>query len=288
MTNQFQLPVLTEGKMPRLAAIHDICGYGKCSLAVVLPVVSLAGVDVLPAPTSLVSMQTNIPGFAFMDSTSFLQDNFRSWDQFGLKVDGIYTGFLGSAEQIQIILSYIQGHPESFVLIDPVMGDHGKAYPTYTEEMCEKMKELVPQADLLVPNTTEASILLSKDYPGQNLNSQEAEALIDELLELGCKAVVLKGIQRDGQVFNCIKGQNVDYKEISHTWHDQSLHGTGDLFASCLCAGLFSGRSLEECVDFAGNFVYDSIVFSTSQEGCKERGVNFEPLLSDLVDFCGF
>lgn len=103
---------------------------------------------------------------------------------------------------------------------------------------------------------------------------------------MGAQAVVLKGIKRENTVVNVIKGKDLAYTELANTWHETSLHGTGDLFASCLVAGLFSGHSLEESVSFAGQFVYDSIDFSITQPGHEERGINFEPLLKDVVEFC--
>lgn len=286
MQKEFILPVLEKGLIPRLAAIHDICGYGNCSLAVVMPVVSLAGVDVLPIPTSVVSAQTNLDPFALLDTTSFLPEYMDSWEKLGIDVAGIYTGFLGSSEQISIIEKYFQYEDDAFKVVDPVMGDHGKAYPTYTKEMCDEMKRLVPYADVLIPNITEASLLLDIDYPGQELTSEQAEEILDQFLKSGAKAVVLKGINRGENVVNAIKGNNFAYQELANPLHEKSLHGTGDLFASCVVAGLFSGHSLADSVSFAGHFVYDAIELSTSQPGFQERGVNFEPLLGKVVEFC--
>lgn len=287
MTDTFTLPKLEKGIIPRIAAIHDICGYGNCSLAVAMPVLSLAGADVLAVPTSIVSAQTNLSPFALLDTTEFLSEYFDSWAKLGIRVSGIYTGFLGSAEQIALIEEYVNREKDAYRIIDPVMGDHGKAYPTYTQEMCLEMKKLVPYAHVLTPNLTEASLLLDRPYSGQALSKGQAEEILDQLLEMGAGAVVLKGIERGDQIINVIKRKGLDYREIANPRHPLSLHGTGDLFASCVTAGLFSGHHLAESVAFAGQFVYESIQLSSTQPGHRDRGVNFEPLLGKLVEFTG-
>ncbi|MDO5015018.1 MAG: pyridoxamine kinase [Clostridia bacterium] len=285
-SEKFNLPQINKNDQSRIAAIHDLCGYGNCSLAIVMPIVSCAGVDVLPIPTSLVSAQTNLSPFAFLDTTSFLPEYLSTWQELNIKVDGVYTGFLGSSEQISLIKDYFEKNPKAYRIIDPVMGDHGKAYPTYTEEMCEAMKELVPYADVLVPNTTEASILLGIDYPGDELSKEQTKEIVDALMDMGAKSVVLKGIRRGDAIYNAVGAKDMEYCEVSNPIHKTALHGTGDLFASALTAGLYSGHSLKDSADFAGNFVYDCIEYSVNLDGHLMRGVSFEPLMNKVIEFC--
>ncbi len=280
------LPVYAEGIIPRVAAFHDICGYGNCSLGIAMPVISAAGVEVCPVPTSVLSAHTAFPVFSFLDTTSTLPDFLRSWKELNVKMDGLYTGFLGSSEQIELIIAYIKLFPESYRIIDPVMGDHGIRYATYTEAMCDGMKRLIPYADVLMPNLTEAAILLDRPYTGQAISQAQGQELCESLLAKGARHVILKGIHRDYTIYNAIMSSDIPYTEIPNEMHPTSLHGTGDLFASVVTAALFSGHKLPEAVTFAADLVYRAICLSVSQPGFQERGVSYEPLIGSIVQFC--
>lgn len=280
------MPLLQDHVQPRVAAVHDICGYGKCSLAVALSTISVAGVDVLPVPTSVLSCHTQFPSYSFFDTTPTLNDFIDNWRENSVEVDGVYTGFLGSVEQIALIQKLIAQYPDSFNIIDPVMGDNGHAYPTYTESMCKAMTALVPLANVLTPNITEASILLGEDFPGVNISYNKAREIAQKLIDLGAQAVVLKGIESEQKITNLVMNSAGEWTTISHDLHPVKLHGTGDLFAACITAGLFSGHDLISSTEFASQFVYAAIDFSTTQKGYQIRGVNYEPLLYKLVDFC--
>lgn len=271
-------------RIPRVAAVHDLCGYGNCSLGIAMPVLSAAGIEVCPLPTAILAAHTAFPVYTFYDTTPQLPEYLDCWDEIKIPLDGVYSGFLGSAEQIDLLSAWLDRHPELPLVLDPVMGDHGKIYKTYTEEMCSKMKVLARRASVLTPNMTEASILLDSEFPGQKLSSEEAEALIDALLALGSDHVILKGIVRaGGQIINAIKGKNQEYKESVHALRPYALHGTGDLFASFVASGYFRGKSLPATVRFAGNLVASAIDLSIHQEGYQDRGVSFEPLLGEMI-----
>ncbi len=280
------LPQYTPGLIPRVAAIHDICGYGNCSLGIAMPVISAAGVEVCPVPTSVLSAHTAFPVYSFLDTTPTLPDFFRSWKELDVKVDGIYTGFLGSSEQIELIIAYIKLFPDSFRIIDPVMGDHGLRYATYTDAMCDGMKRLVPYADLLMPNLTEAAILLDRPYSGQDISYEQGQEICEALLAKGARQVILKGIHRDYTIYNAVMSPEIPYTELPNELHPTSLHGTGDLFASVVTAALFSGHDLLDSVTFAADLVYRAICLSVSQPGFQERGVSYEPLLGRIVRYC--
>lgn len=271
---------------PHIATIHDLCGYGNCSLAVAMPVLSAAGLDSLPVPTSILSNHTQYPAFTFLDTTSELEDYFAKWRDLNVPIAGAYTGFLGSTEQIDIIERFLKEWPEDLInIIDPVMGDHGKPYPTYSPEMCDRMKHLLPHADVLTPNLTEASILLGEEYPGQTLTAEEGEAMSRRLQARSGGAVVLKGMERGDLIYNGILDWDGNYTETSNPRHAINLHGTGDLFASAIAAGLYTGHKLQETVAFAGHLVYDAILVSEKQDGFRERGVTFEPLMGQIVEY---
>ena len=271
--------------IPRVAAVHDLCGYGKCSLGVAIPVLSAAGCDVCPVPTSLFSAHTKFPSFYMHDTTEMLDDYLDAWVEEKIELDAVYSGFLGSATQVDAINRLYREHPDALRVVDPVMGDGGQKYPTYTDEMCEATAQLVDGADLLTPNLTEASILTHIPYQGQDASEAYVERVTDTLLGMGAKCVVLKGIAHgDGKVRNYLIGRDFGLVEVVKEQLPYMLHGTGDLYASGLLAAIMAGRSLLDAVKFAGDFVYDAMVATRSQPDFELRGVSFEGVLGEVTD----
>lgn len=294
MTDQTtDLPALykREGDyIPRVAAVHDLCGYGKCSLGVAIPVLSAAGCDVCPVPTGLFSSHTAFPGFYMHDTTNILQDYINAWKGIGVEIDAIYSGFLGAPEQVDLIRELYAMYPNALRVVDPVMADHGKVYPTYTPELCATMAELAAGADILTPNLTEAAIILGEpigdDWAGTDISDEEAHRIVAALVAKGAKHVVLKGIQREGEnvIRNFVGGIDCETHELSNEYLPYMLHGTGDVYASCLLAAIMAGRTLEEAVRFAGDFTHDAMIVSAKQPNFQERGVSFELLLGKVSD----
>lgn len=275
--------------IPRIAAVHDLCGYGKCSLGVAIPMLSAAGCDVCPVPTGLFSSHTAFPGWYMHDTTDILEDYLAAWQGIDVEIDAIYSGFLGAPEQVDVIKELYARYPKALRMVDPVMADHGQVYPTYTPELCEAMGTLAAGADVLTPNLTEAAIILGEPigdaWAGADITDEEARRLVHALLEKGAKHVVLKGIMRAGEstVHNFVGGEESDdVIEVSNAYVPYMLHGTGDVYASCVLAALMAGRSLVEAVAFAGDFVHDAMIVSAEQPHFKERGVSFEPLLGKV------
>ena len=274
--------------IPRIAAVHDLCGYGKCSLGVAIPVLSAAGCDVCPVPTGLFSSHTAFPGWYMHDTTDILRDYLHAWEGIGVDTDAVYSGFLGAPEQVDVIRSLYERFPNALRVVDPVMADHGKVYPTYTPELCEAMAGLARDADILTPNLTEAAIILGEpigdEWAGTDISDEEAHRLVAALVERGAKHVVLKGIQREGEniIRNFIGGVDMKTCEVSNEYLPYMLHGTGDVYASCVLAGVMAGRSLKDAVTFAGDFVHDSMMVSSAQPNFRNRGVSFEPLLGKV------
>ena len=202
----------------------------------------------------------------------------------------MYSGFLGAPEQVDRIRDLYAMYPDALRVVDPVMADHGKVYPTYTPELCDAMAELACGADILTPNLTEAAIILGEpigeDWGGTDIADDEAARMIDALVDEGAKHVVLKGIQREGEplIRNFVGGEGMDVVEVSNEYVPYMLHGTGDLYASCLMAAVMAGRSLQEAVRFAGDFVHDAMLVSAQQPEFEARGVSFEPLLGKVCD----
>ena len=277
--------------IPRVAAVHDMCGYGKCSLGVAIPVLSAAGIDVCPVPTALFSAHTKFPKFYMHDTTDMLNDYLDAWQEEGIELDGVYSGFLGSAEQVAVIQRLYREYPDALRIVDPVMGDGGQKYPTYTDELCAAMAGLVDGADVLTPNLTEASILTGIAYEGQDVDEAFVQKNTDKLLEMGAKTVVLKGVVHAGEsvirnyIASAADGGKID--EVSSKLLPYMLHGTGDLFASGLTAAIYTGRDLREAVAFAGELVRDAMQVTREQPDYEVRGVSFEPTLGKVAALLG-
>ena len=270
--------------IPRIGAVHDLCGYGKCSLGVAIPVLSAAGCDVCPVPTSLFSAHTRFPKWYMHDTTDMLSDYLDAWVEEGIKLDAIYSGFLGAPEQVGAIKRLYNEHPDALRIVDPVMGDGGVKYATYTDELCDAMGELVAGADVLTPNLTEVSILTGIPYQGQDVDDAFVRRAMDALLDMGAKNVVLKGVVHgDGLIRNYVAGTDVELAEVSEELLPFMLHGTGDLYASSLLAAIMCGKSLYEAVAFACSFVVDAMHVTCQQPDYEVRGVSFETRLGEVA-----
>ncbi len=204
------------------------------------------------------------------------------WHQLGLKFNSVYSGFLGSEEQIEIVMHFIRDFDGGLSIVDPVMGDNGIIIKTYTEGMCQKMKDLVSVADLATPNITEASVLTGRPYSDMELGEKASEDLCREIIGLGTKRIVLTGVVRKDKLFNCGIESDGAYFEQEIELLPFHMHGTGDLFTSVLTAGLVRGHRLEAAVQSAARFVWDAMAYSKDVEDAFDRGVAFEPFAHRL------
>ena len=269
-------------KLPRVLAIHDISCYGKCSLTVALPVISACGIEVAPLPTAVLSTNTSFENFVFEDFTEPMGKVTSHWKDINLKFDAVYSGFLGSVEQIDSIKNIINEFEISNVIVDPVMGDKGVIYKTYTKDMCENMKTLVAVSDITMPNLTEACILTDEDYNAADTSSEGIRKMTQKISDLGTKNVVIKGIERGSKLYNCILSDG-EYIEREVDLLPFRMHGTGDLFSSVFAGTYMSGKTLIESVDKAADFVIDVMKYSKETEEFGRRGPCFEPFLHKLI-----
>lgn len=271
--------------IPRVAAVHDLCGYGKCSLGAAIPVLSAAGIDVCPLPTGLFSAHTKFPVFHMHDTTDMLEPYLDAWEAEGIEIDGVYSGFLSSAAQVNSIKRLYASFPGALRIVDPVMGDNGQIYPTYTPELCDTMKSLVDGADVLTPNLTEAAILSGVEYVDEHVSREFVEHTAEAILGLGAKYVVLKGVVHEGEnvMRNYIAGTDIELESVEFELVPYMLHGTGDLYASALTAAIYTGRNLRDAVKFAGDFVRHAMLITPEQPDYVARGVSFEPLLGEVA-----
>ena len=286
--------------MKKIAVIQDLSGLGKCSLTAAIPVISVMGVQAVPLPTAVLSNQTGYPSYYCDDYTEHMEQIMTDWEKRKFSPDGIYTGFLADEEQADKILDFFQRFrtENTMVLVDPVMGDNGRAYGIYTEGLREKMLQLVGNAHVITPNLTEALLLL---YGKEGMEKRYASLLeldgrkrleqigkIGEQLkkEYGLQAAVITGVESQAEL--CVHQMGNLVVENGHSsWCfapkiGGSYSGTGDLFASVLSAGLVKEMSMMSCVELAVNFLSKAIA-QTVQEGTdRNDGVCFEAYLGEL------
>ena len=273
---------------PRVAAIHDLSGFGRCSLTVAIPILSAMGIQCCPLPTAFLSTHTGgFEGFTFLDMTGEMPKVAAHWKSLDLKFQAIYSGFLGSEQQIGIVEAFIRQFREAdtLVVVDPVMGDYGQVYQTYTPAMCAGTARLAEQADVITPNLTEAALLLNRPYDA--LPPDEAGLLeITRQLSLGGRrSVVLTGASATPELTGaaCFDAATGRTQMIQTRRVPREFHGTGDVFASVLTGALVGGAPLPAAVERAVEFVRLCGERTAAQDLPMREGVDFEPLLGWLT-----
>ena len=276
-------------KTPRVAAIHDMSGFGRCSLTVAIPVLSAMGVQCCPLPTAFLSTHTGgFQGFTFLDMTEEMPRVAQHWKSLGLTFSAIYSGFLGSERQIGIVADFIREFrtPGTVVVVDPVMGDDGQAYQTYTPAMCGGMARLAELADVITPNLTEAAFLLGRDYRELPADEAGLRRVAEELSLGGKRSVALTGASlapgKTGAM--CFDARTSRTEAVQTDFIAHPLHGTGDVFASVLTGALVKGVPLVEAAGQAVGFIHACAVRTVEQDLPLREGVDFEPLLGLLTD----
>ena len=273
--------------VPRLAMINDIAGFGRCSTTVSLPVISVMKVQVCPVPTSVLSNHLGFPLCHFDDYTSHMRDYIKVWNELGLTFDGLYCGFLGNEEQIDIVREFVEMFRPPLFLLDPVMGDHGRAYSSITKTHVQKMKELLPLADIITPNITEACLLTGTPWKDGEWTMQELSGLCEKLASLCLKdsvsaSIVITGIRQGDFLVNFLWDDGV-YTTVASPIAGASRPGTGDIFASILAADAVRGETLLSSVQKAANFVGLCIAGSEKAGTPVQEGVVFEKYLAALL-----
>jgi pyridoxine kinase len=284
--------------VPRLAMINDIAGFGRCSTTVSLPVISVMKVQVCPVPTSVLSNHLGFPLCHFDDYTSHMRDYIKVWNELGLTFDGLYCGFLGNEEQIDIVREFVEMFRPPLFLLDPVMGDHGRAYSSITETHVQKMKELLPLADIITPNITEACLLTGTPWKDREWTMPELSGLCERLADIcqqesvssgeasvgtvSSASIVITGIRQGDSLVNFLWDDGV-YTTVSTPIAGASRPGTGDIFASILAADAVRGETLLTSVQKAANFVGLCIAGSEKAGTPVQEGVVFEKYLTALL-----
>lgn len=276
-------------KMKRIATIQDISCFGKCSLTVALPIISAMGIETAVIPTAVLSTHTGgFTGYTFRDLTEDIPDIAEHWKRIDLKFTGIYTGYLGSKEQIRMVSDFFDdfGNADNFVVVDPAMADFGKLYAGFDEDFVSSMAELCGKADYIIPNMTEASLMLGIPYR-ERYDMEYAEDILRKLVGLGCSTPILTGVDfgdgREGAAAYDSVNDCFYYSFRNHI--DCRCHGTGDIFASVFTGAVALGKTLRQALDISVNFTADCIEMTLPEKDEMWYGCAFELCIDKLLDY---
>ena len=271
----------------RIAAIHDLSGIGRTSLMAVIPILSTMGFIVCPLPTAILSNHSQYPDFSFLDLTEEMPRIIDQWEKLGVTFDAIYTGYMGSPRQIEIVCGFIERFrtADTLVVVDPVLGDNGHLYSKMTQEMVEEMRRLACRADVLTPNLTEAFALLDRPYK-TDCTTEELKDLIAELSEMGPDTVSITGVPVPGQsgLTSVIARSKSDLRTWKVTCPYLPAHypGTGDSFTSVITGSLLQGDSLPIALDRAAQFILQGIRSTFGYRMDNRDGILLERVLPNL------
>lgn len=285
----------------KIAVINDLSGFGRCSLTAALPVISVMGVQPCPLPTAVLSAQTGYPSFYCDDYTEKMEYFRQEWEKMGVCFDGIYTGFVGSEEQVQQIFHFLQTFYNkedtgTFLLVDPIMGDEGKRFSFCTDALLNDMKQLVARADIVTPNLMELCLLTDVDYhtvameieKRRECTTKVIRMLAEKLLANGCKTVIVTGIRFWDEDEKLIKIGNLTVTKeravmSAFPYIGGSFSGTGDLFASVVAGGVARGDDIFQTVELAGIFIWKAMKDSSEANVQRNEGADFEKYLGMLI-----
>lgn len=282
--------------MKKAAVINDLSGFGKCSLTAAIPVLSALGVQCCPLATAVLTGQTGYPYFHCTDLTDMMPQYIDAWTQNNAHFDAIYSGYMTGRKQIEHLLDLITQfrRDDTLLLVDPVMGDDGRVYGIYSDDLLDGMKELSRKADVITPNLTEACLLSGTDIANA-MNYHDAESFLsfasetaEKLRELAERPqdVVITGVKCRKEetpfIYNIAVTERGVHTSRSHLFN-RSFSGTGDLFASVLCGCRVNGMTTEDSIDLAGRFLYHSIADTMNDNIPPNDGINFEKYLVDLL-----
>lgn len=275
---------ISHNNQKKIAVINDLSGFGRCSLTVTMPIISYMGIQCCPVPTSIFSNHTGFADYFFDDYTDRMEEYISKWHKLGLKFEGITSGFLGSKKQIEMVIRFIEKFRSgrTKVIIDPVMGDHGKIYVTYTEEMCAEMERLVKYADIVTPNLTECCKLTKTPYKESGWKKQELHEMAEKLFAMGPDKVVITGILQGEFIANFVMEKGAEPKILRTHKAGTERSGTGDVFASIIAADAVNGVPFEASVKKASGFVKKCILKSVELAIPQTDGVCFEEILNKL------
>ena len=275
-------------KTKRVLAVHDLCSFGRCSLTAAIPVISAMGMQVCPLPTAFFSNNLTYGEFTFHDFTDKMTGFMDRWEKLGFRYDAVYSGFLASVEQIEVVRDAARrfaSHEGVLVVVDPAMGDDGKLYPVFGPEYVEAMRTLVKEATLITPNFTEACFLLGEPCGTEVPSSEALRAMTEKLAALGAKQVVITSVPAGENEIKVVSFDSVtgEYAERTTPRIPFTTCGTGDLFTSVVTGSLLRGETLAAASALAMRFVSRVMEFTLASGSDPREGVIVEPCLKELL-----
>ena len=284
--------------MKRVLTVQDISCVGKCSLTAAIPVISAMGIEVCPLPTAILSNHTAFSSFSFLDLTDKIPEILNEWKKQGFHFDAIYTGYLGSIKQIDLVHKILDefAQNDTLVVIDPCMADNGKLYTGFSQDFVQQMAKLCGRGNVILPNMTEACFLVNQDYDIFTHTNERITKLMAKLLSLGAQQVILKGVEFSKEKigvaycsqklfnnnFSTNENNMEDMKIYFHHRYDENFHGTGDVFASAVTGALVLKKDIKDAVKIACDFVQESIECTLLNPNYNWYGVDFESALRNL------
>ena len=274
---------MSHNNQKKIAVINDFCGFGRCSIAVSLPIISAMKIQCCPLPTAIFSNHTGYDSFFCSDYTEHMDAYMDEWAKLGLQFDGILTGFLGSPEQITIVKRFLElfKTDQNVVVVDPVMGDNGNLYQTYSPVLAERMRSLAACADILTPNLTEACLLAGVEYD-PDMDEVQLHALCRKINDLGPEKIVISGLERGENLENYIYEAGKPSKVIRAHKVGGGRAGTGDVFSSIIAADAVKGKSLADSVCHAAAFIEKVLQRTVELDIPQADGICFEEFLCEI------
>ena len=275
--------------MKRIVTIQDVSCFGKCSLTVALPIISAMGIETAVIPTAVLSTHTGgFEGYTFRDLTNDIPDIAAHWKSLDLKFDSIYTGYLGSKEQVRIVSDFFYDFktPDNFIVVDPAMADSGRLYAGFTDDFVDEMKKLCAKADYMIPNMTEAAFLLGIPYT-ESYDEEYLKDIMKRLTELGCRLPVLTGVHFDSEKQGAA-AYDAESDSMYYSFReniDCTVHGTGDIFASVFTGAVTLGKSIQETLDISVGFTADCIEATLPHMKEMWYSTCFESCLGKLIEY---
>ena len=277
--------------MKRIMTIQDISCIGKCSLTVALPIISAMGVETAIVPTAVLSTHTNFSNFTVRDLTEDMPSIKDVWVKEGFKFDAIYTGYIGTLEQIDIVSDYFKtfNNPHGYIIVDPAMADNGKLYTGFDMAFAKKMTTLCSDADIILPNISEAAFITNTPYPGEDASVDEIKAMLLKLANLGPKIAVITGVHIEPNRFGYIGYNTESQTFFSYSTKEIAIksHGTGDVFASTVTGALMNDFSIEDSLKIAADYTCKCIENTYNDKNAVTYGVNFEAEIPYLLELIG-
>lgn len=269
----------------RILTIQDISCVGQCSLTVALPILSACGLETAILPSAVLSTHSvGFRDFTFRDLTEDIPAIQHHWQQEGIRFQAVYTGYLGSARQIEMVKDICQNLlvPGGKKIVDPAMADRGELYPVFDMDFVQEMKKLVGEGDIVLPNITEASLLTDTEYR-EEYDEEYICSLVEGIHRLGAGTVVLTGVSYDVHSTGVLVSEQGKQTYYRHELLDRGCHGTGDVYASSFVGAYMHGKTVPEAARIAADYTL-ACIKNTLDDPDHWYGVKFEPVLGELIE----